>query len=199
VALAGNAVAIDTSSFPPVLTLLTDAPNTRLRSDLWTALMNYSSGLKYVWDTAQGVAREASIIDESHSPVIPTLSEEEMGEWRKEFAERFKVHLAPRAAERLSVWQQQGLPSKFLPSHLIGEWNREVKTKSVARLQQWFKANRLDEPANILVQHPSREQANDLGMLRQLVIECVRVMTDQELAELRLPPHVLLRIRAKQS
>src|SRR5690606_21223580 len=57
----------------------------RIRGDLWTAMMDYTSGRRYVWDDTQGVARQADA--EDPRPPFPTISADELDRWRLEFLE----------------------------------------------------------------------------------------------------------------
>src|SRR6266850_1463987 len=54
----------------------------RIRADLWRAVLDYSSGHNYVWDTSEQVVRPAKLKEDG--PVLPTLSLADLDEWRTE-------------------------------------------------------------------------------------------------------------------
>ena len=58
-----------------------------IRSDLWTAIVDYRSEKVYVWDSDRRCVR----IDEEgvEGDVLPTLDEEELYKWRNQFAEEY--------------------------------------------------------------------------------------------------------------
>src|SRR5262249_7211649 len=94
VGLARDTVNIDSSTYPPIVTLLSaeteqiekrPVTKSRVRPDLWRAVLDYSHGYTFVWDTDTKSAREALPADAF--PVLPTISENELRSWRTSFAE----------------------------------------------------------------------------------------------------------------
>src|SRR6185437_13975726 len=90
----GGFVAVEWSAEPPIVELIegeeakapleTPVPTGRIRTDLWFAIMDFSSGIVYVWDTSNAKARPSDGL-EKDAVRIPTLSREEFQRWREEF------------------------------------------------------------------------------------------------------------------
>ena len=73
-------LALDATQRPPVAILkgvtpasagASEARGTRVRSDLWQAVLDFSSGEEYIWDDGEDVAKRASDA-RSSGPVLPT-------------------------------------------------------------------------------------------------------------------------------
>lgn len=194
-----DVLSVDTNTWPPTVQLLGDAPEVieNLRRDLWTAIVDYRSGRRYVWDPTQLLAREAS--PDETSNILPTLSAEEFAQWRRKFAEQHQGEIGGEDA-RLLRWAERGLPTKLLPVALQGPWIQEVKKKVEERIRGWFNSQGFALPAGLLVAKQSTTKVRDdeLAALRELVIECVRQMTRDELSEIKLPPAAILRGREKR-
>jgi hypothetical protein len=204
-------VVVDDSTFPPVVELREEArpraasgssavgrisQRNRVRDDLWTAVLDYSSGKRYVWDPdAQSVAVALSGADAR--PTLPTLTEESISEWRRAFAEAEEPGLSPREAEAIGTWRDGGLGTVALPSRLRGPWNAELKRRVVATLEQWFHDEGLGVPADLLVEQGSAE-SSEVERLRTFIQECVGVMTRRELEGLSLPAAAMLRLRSRK-
>ncbi|MGH4014188.1 MAG: OST-HTH/LOTUS domain-containing protein [Pseudonocardiaceae bacterium] len=171
----------------------------KIRPDLWRAAVDYRSGSTYVWDETAGVAHIADPGDPR--PVVPTVTDTEVGEWRQDFAEAVRSEPgSERVVERLNEWLQHGYGTSFLPAGLRGRWNEFARGKVEARLRDFFEDHNLTAPDDLLidyVEQPSRSlqagRRSDVPRLRALVQRCVAVMTEQELTELRISPAVLLR------
>jgi hypothetical protein len=88
----------------------------RIRSDLWKAVMDFSSGHQYVWDEAQGLAREATANDSE--PVIPTVTPELLDTWRTEFVETHRSALGQDDLRATVHWKDHRLPTSSLPAPL---------------------------------------------------------------------------------
>ena len=83
----------------------------RVRPDLWLSIIDYSSGKTYTWDVSSHRVRGGEPGD---TLVIPTLSRQEMSNWRREFADQHH-----RPAE-LDKWQEAELGVQALPEALRG-------------------------------------------------------------------------------
>jgi hypothetical protein len=154
----------------------------RVRADLWRAAMDYSSGTRYAWDRTTQSAREAT---DGDTLMVPTLSKEEMQEWRDEFAQR------DPSDPKVLRWKAEGLTTYALPSRLRHEWNRFVQSKITARLTQWLKDHSID--VDLTENEPLPQAETPTDGLRSVVIACVQVMTREELSELRIPASVVYR------
>lgn len=165
-----------------------------VRRDLWNAVVDYARGEPYVWSGAVAVRRDAEEVSDA-APVLPTLTREEAAAWRAEFVEGLLGGADPAARNALERWRDDHLGTRALPASLQGHWNEEFKRRVVTRLRDWFMAQGIPEPIDLLL--PSRKSTpqakSRVEELRALVIRCVQNMTAEELSELRLPPEALLR------
>ncbi|MGQ0774471.1 MAG: hypothetical protein ACT4NY_08655 [Pseudonocardiales bacterium] len=94
----------------------------KIRSDLWRAVVDYRSGSTYVWDQMAGLARAADPDDPS--PVLPTVTDTEVADWRQDFADSVRPELSSDwVVERLDEWLQRGYGTGFLPAGLRSRWN----------------------------------------------------------------------------
>ncbi len=109
----------------------------RVRKDLWMAIMDYSSGRPYIWDASAGRARVAQANDEG-ALRMPTLTMVELAEWRFSFVEANKGQLQGQALVSAQRWQEQGLPTTYLPFTLQQLWNKELALRVKQRLQDFF-------------------------------------------------------------
>jgi hypothetical protein len=108
----------------------------RIRKDLWIALIDYASGRRYVWDEAQGIAREATSHDTQQT--IPTLTPDELREWRTEFLDANLASLTTSDRVLAKRWRDEGLPTLSLPLALQQHWNRELTRRVRQRLNSFF-------------------------------------------------------------
>ena len=163
-----------------------------IRSDLWDAVLDYSSGRKYYWDGEGAVPLEGD--DSANKKLLPTLEEAEFEGWRMEFA-------TARAGEdtgsslRVRDWLSREEPLAELPKSLRVPWLVELKGRVFQRLSAWFEAEGIDAPKDLVVQKESRRQG-DVEILRNQVIATVRGMSRAELESLMLPATSLWRSRS---
>lgn len=201
--LAGHAdlVEVDSSTRPATVRLLgtpksEDAAvvgphSTRIRSDLWQAIMDYSSGTTYVWDAASGVARSRRDSDAEGS-VLPTSTASEIHDLRTRFQADHRVASTEPERILLASWADNDLSTGALPPRLRGPWNAAQKVLVKAKLHDWFAARGLPEPGNVeqQVERPVRRTSDDL---RDWVQAVVHAMTEDELRALQLPASATLR------
>lgn len=64
----------------PVAAVLT--PERRVRSDLWRAVLDYSSGKAYVWDGERAVQTKPQDAETERRPRLPTATPQDLAEWR---------------------------------------------------------------------------------------------------------------------
>src|ERR1035441_7310148 len=92
-----DVLEIDNSFLPGAVTLKSAEPmplsqdisnlqRNRVREDLWRAILDYSSGSRYVWDAESSTAIIAP--EGSEGPFLPTISPETMTQWKTEFLAR---------------------------------------------------------------------------------------------------------------
>lgn len=159
--------------------------------DLWRAVLDYSSGLSYVWDAERNLARPAATNE--NGLVMPTISEVELDKWRDEFI-RSQGELSPLISSELEVWKRDRLPTVKLPVQFRGPWNGFLKQKVQSLLSNWFETQSLTLPT---VQPPTANlrafERDAHAELRQFIIDCVRVMSAKELEEVRVAPATALK------
>lgn len=188
---------LDTGSRPAAVTLREAAtvpasaevrPSPRIRGDLWDAVMNYSAGHRWAWS---GTAAVPEYDAPDGAPLLPTLSADELAQWRAEFA---AGHAGDPGGKDLGPWALSSGATRQLPPAMRPVWNADVKARVLGRLAEWFAATGIMAPDDAAsgsaadagqgrpVAGPARA-----GSLRAFVAGCVAVMTDEELASLVLP------------
>jgi hypothetical protein len=197
---------LDDSTVPPKVSLhtsiagpptATGIERSRIRPDLWAAIVDYRSGLTYIWDGEAALAVEDLSAEETESQrVLPTLNVEELDAWRNEFLESVNdvIRDDPKAVEQVRRWVDNRLGTRYLPASLRTLWNQELKRRVADRLTDWFANQGLPLPPGLLEARPViRDQAVGADTLRQLILRCVQVMTENELRQVNLPPSAVLR------
>jgi hypothetical protein len=170
------------------------SPHPDIRPDLWEAVLDFSSGTRYIWDAAQGQARAAAREDE-HAVQLPTITAEEFDGWRRDFAEQYRPADEP-TFKQLEHWRDLRLPTLALPPACRGLWNKHLKEHVKQRLSRWFGDNQLGDVPNLPI--PPKQAPNDeLQKLRDFVIRCVQHMSKAELEDLRLTSPSVLRVIPK--
>ena len=189
-----DVVSLDEFQSPPVVTLLSRpaAPGFRVRADLWRAVMDYSSERRYVWDRERQMVCEATEDwDQRHR--LPTITPHELREWREQFV---SAHLTGSQAvepRRAKLWIETG-PTRFLPRHLQGDWNRTLASRVEDRLRVWFRTLDLTPPHNLVEQPEEAVEDPGTAGLRAFVLRCVTSMTEEELKALDVPASALFRM-----
>jgi hypothetical protein len=201
--LPAGLLSLDETESPAVAVLTEKeaqhgAPGTsfaRVRSDLWRAVLDYSSGHRYAWDASRREARVAAP-DES-APILPTVTADGFREWRVAFAKTQSEGVTGSDGMRLKRWTDESLPTAFLPTRLRPLWNAELKRCVETTLQEWFKKNAIEPPIDLVTVDAPPITHDAAQNLRQFVLDCVRAMSARELAELPIPAAAALRARAK--
>ncbi|NEA62577.1 hypothetical protein [Streptomyces sp. SID12488] len=201
-------LALDSSTIPPKVRLidtsLTDSKNApaairgRIRPDLWRATMDYRSGNIYHWDGKQAIAvHPTAPSTDSTLPEMPTISSEDMDQWRHNFQETLpeQILIDEQESEQVAIWAARGLATNNLPIRTRNIWNEYLNNRVVKLLAEWFRDNSLPVPED-LVQHRNPIRSNapvGVAQLRELILRCVRNMTEEELKAISLPPSAVLR------
>lgn len=165
--------------------------NRFIRRDLWKAALDYSSGNRYYWDGQRAVPSEGEVTSEAK--VLPTVTEEELKVWRVEFVQEQSTENTERAS-LLYGWLERTEPLSQLPTSLRVPWVIELKSRVLTRLKDWFDAEGIPVPADIVTRGEGRRES-DIDALREGVLAAVRSMSRSELEALQLPATVLLRHR----
>jgi hypothetical protein len=199
-------LAVDSSVHPPIVELLgteqipaplQEKPSSgnRVRPDLWRATVDYSSGLEFIWDMERGKARPA--LEGEDGRRLPTVGPDDLSEWRRAFFEENQSELLSKRydLERTRTWLEHGYGTRFLPAWLQGPWNEFTTARVVERLSQWFQKEGLPIPNDLVQPLPEAHKGGktELEQLREFVIDCVKVMTAQELSMLQLPASAVSR------
>lgn len=168
----------------------------RVRQDLWDAVVDCVSGHTYVWDGARAVARSPEDLDESAVPRLPTVTPEELGNWREAFADEVRPSVDPDVQDALDRWRDAPTSSQLLPQRYRNRWYGVLKRHVRGRLETWFADHAVDPPTDwIVTSAPSRTSAgDDTEHLRSVALRAVRMMTRAELERLDLPVSVVARM-----
>ena len=161
---------------------------TRIRSDLWRAIFDRSSGNTYYW-----LAETGEVVTEPTDgacPILPTIDAETDRQLRQLFVASLSA-----ASDEATEWAGSLLPLSHLPPELRYRWSRELTEQVHQRLLGWFKDQGLEPPTDFItvVQPRPERPATELDSLRRLVQRVVQEMTAEELSQLSLPPRAILK------
>jgi hypothetical protein len=113
------------------------SPMTRIRSDLWHGIVDYSSERPWVWDADTGLARVVEDADDL--PPLPTITQIDMAALRNRYVEECSAKITdPDLLERLRQWASEGRGAFVLPPDVRHTWNRFLKAEVAARLMDFF-------------------------------------------------------------
>src|SRR5215207_4197538 len=186
-------VEIDSSAVPTTVTLreqvaaavIEEPPSGRIRGDLWNAVVDYSSGYRWMWLGGRAVRYPPD--HDVVGPLLPTLSENDMRQWRAEFAEDYRARLGADDADWLAEWAEGAGRTQELPVRLRRSWNGRLKANVLRRLRDWFVSRAESPPSDLITSEMAVPDAASHDALREFVLDCVASMTDQELHSLNLP------------
>ena len=209
-ALHDDIVSVDTTFRPPIIQLRDVAaavapsgtstppkawrgPQTRIRSDLWLAIMDVDASEPYYWDGA--TARQGATSPEQ--PALPTATADDLAAWRSEFVEAAKdAYGASFTEERLRRWATEVRSARVLPHFVRADWMTSLKRHVQERLETWFVDQGISPPADMVVDTTrERNVDTEIDQMRRLVVRVVEKMSQKELEELQLPASALLRAR----
>jgi len=172
-----------------------DTRRWRIRRDLWDAVLGVRDADAFIWEHGDVIRLPQDEAAGHEGARLPTLTGPELDSWQGDFASE----QPPDAgyATVLDGWARGDHSTAELPRHLRHLWYARLKRLVRDRLEDWFEQQGIAVPAD-MIELPStgRIRRSESGSdLRKLVVACVRVMTDDELRELRLPPEAVLRMR----
>ncbi len=173
---------------------------TRIRDDLWRAVMDYGSGNVYVFDADADLAHPRRS-DDLALPQIPTVSRDDVSSWRHEFIESLAPSIKTEFSDKLEAWAHGRGRQSDLPAPTRGPWAEFTKSKVTQILFNWFTGQGITPPSDLVIateaRHlPSSEAISEVVQtrrLRELIIRAVREMTYEELSQMPLPASVFLR------
>ena len=195
-----DVLELDESTTPPVAALKNavferqpdpGSERSRIRSDLWWAVFNFSSQQKYFWDPAAQVARTAGP-EEALGPEMPTITADTFTEWKSEFAASVD---AAEWDDRLAEWTNNRRPSNFLAPPLRHRWNGYLKEKARDHLLAWFRRQELNPPRDLMEASQPVGRGTRGEDLRRRLIACLRSMSAEELERVQIPASALLRLK----
>ena len=190
---------LDETRRPPGVTLkgthvqsesASEPPRTKVRPDLWRAVMDFARDARYVWDKDQGVAKPEHDCP-TGGPAMPTITVEQFTTWKRGFAEG--VDEVDQDA-RFMDWVENLRPASFLADSIKHRWNVHLKKEVQNHLSAWFEAQGLPIPQDLSnTLHGAKRSPDD--ELRRRLIACVRLMTPDELERVQIPSSALLRMK----
>ncbi|MEU9571406.1 hypothetical protein AB0D62_16265 [Streptomyces massasporeus] len=201
-------LTLDNSTIPPKVRLIdaswpqdtkaTVVNRGRIRPDLWRSIMDYRSDGEYRWNGSRAILLYSPFSEEEKTlPTLPTISREEVAEWRVSFQEALRESqtLNDQELEQLQTWARDGLPTNKLPLAARSKWNEHLNKQVVERLASWFRENSLPVPDDLVQQRTAERKSDHIGtgQLREFILRCVRSMTEDELKAINLPPAAVLR------
>lgn len=160
-----------------------------IRSDLWNAMLDYSSPGQWLWSPTAESTFKSGVGDRPDDCIpLPTLDPELLGQWRTEFANALQQRLDDDERRRVEEWSSLGLRATALPRRVVHEWNELVRQRVRERLVEFFDLQGLEQPRDLDVSRPARQSRNQL---RAFVQQCIGLMSDAELREISIPVHSL--------
>ena len=164
----------------------------RIRADLWHAIVDYSDTDGWVWDQTLSKAvpaDEAGATSDAYR--LPTLDRPALQEWRAEFVEQHLAELGGQTALDLKDWASRGLGTAALPKPLRELWNIWIRDRVHDRLVQFFNSNGLQPPRDLVVRG---RQPKSTDELRAFVLRCIAQMSESDLKELPIPAEIAMRV-----
>ena len=162
--------------------------NVRIKGELWRAIFDRSSGNTYYWLADLGIVGTSPT--SGNCPILPTVNAETDKKWRQAFLESL-----PSIPQDARDWAGSLLPLSQLPQDLRHQWNRTQTENAYQLLLSWFKEQGVDPPSDFVTEIEPRQESRvaELEALRRLVQRVVHEMTEEELAQLPLPPRAIFR------
>jgi len=174
----------------------TEEPSKRLRvrSDLWLAIMDYSSGSKYVWDDTSQLARRATAGD-AGAPLFPTVERSKLLEWREELYSSLEGQVDELARAQIRRWIEKRAGTMLLPVAYRAAWNAIQNNRVLDLLNEFFAEKGSPPPRDLLVSRnrPVSRGSSEEETLRSFLHRCVDAMTDEELSSVNITARVALR------
>ena len=194
-----DVLELDETRWPPAVTLrgvhqesepASESTRTRVRPDLWRAVMDFSRDARYVWDNDERVAKPAGDSVTS-GPDMPTITTEQFTRWKQAFADG--VDDAEQDT-RFKDWVEHLRPASFLAADVRHRWNDHLKKEVENHLIAWFQRQNLPLPADLVEKRPGVVRTPDEELRRRLTA-CLHSMTMDELERVQIPSSVLLRLK----
>lgn len=202
-------LALDESQNPPLALLLSEPrpvpidESVQVRSDLWRAVLDYDRREPYLLVDGYAVPSSLAPDHASEAPRLPTITPQDLGAWREDFASSAREILEGRTdqLQRLSDWVAEHQGTRGLPGVLRGRWNLHMKNAVLERLRTWYAAQELELPGDLttpvsMVRRPElARQHTEESLLRQALLESISRMSFEELRQVSVPAISLIRRR----
>jgi hypothetical protein len=185
-----------------------DWRRTRIRDDLWNAMLDYESNSIYVLDRRSDLARKKELTDDD-SLVLPTATRVKVKTWRLDFAKQSSAGATLEQASELLAWTNGPGRTAELPRALRGRWAEYLKRTISREIHEWFRSKGLTIPADVHVSADSRgdldtdstsiDEVVAVRRLRNTLIRALSLMTPDEMSALLIPASVVARMNDQQS
>jgi hypothetical protein len=126
-------LALDTTTYPAEVELRP----AHIRSDLWRAVTDYTSGEQYVWDRNLRRSRRRRTTDDQ-ALVVPSLTKNDELAWKSDFAVRHRGSTSSAELSTLERWANGKCGTNVLSDRLKSLWNRERSWRVWELLTDWF-------------------------------------------------------------
>jgi len=178
------------------------SPSARIRPDLWSAMLDYRSGLQYRWNPRTGRTVTDEGVTDAGIIAMPTIAASGLGEWRREFARPLEGEASAADAEKIASWVDRSSATIFLPAQYRGLWNAFLRDHVAERLEEFFVTNQLSAPADLKQNRADpapAEDPNGANDLRRRLHQMINDMTEAELQLISIPVSVSYRIGRRRT
>ncbi len=169
-----------------------------VRPDLWHAILDFTSGQSYGWDTSTNLARP--LLPGEQLQLLPTISAQELSDWRKQFLDKHIDQASDADKTRINRWHAESLATFYLPKELRRPWVEELISRVEETLKTWFAKEGINPPTIVTtrIRTPRDHTEPELNELRTAAMQCIQVMTHEELQELKFSTAVIARLKTKR-
>lgn len=161
----------------------------RIREDLWNAVVDYRSGLNYVWDPGRARAVGIEGTDNENRPTFPTIHADDVRAWRAECARKWVSLNGDAVHDSIEAWVDD--PRVRVSHRFLETWRADQRERVAARIAEFFESAGVPTPADAF---PSASPPEKPALTaRELVRLAAEVMSDSEIDSLQLPVRVVFR------
>lgn len=179
----------DESARPDAHVAATRGSGRRIREDLWKAVVDYRSGLKYVWDPSLARAVGVDGDDDDGRPTFPTIEANDVREWRSDCARKWVSLNGNTDRDSIDAWIDD--PRVRVSNRFLEAWRADQRERVAARIADFFESVGLGTPADAFpsASAPTRPELT----AREIVRLAAEVMSDSEIDSLQLSVSVVFR------
>jgi hypothetical protein len=161
-----------------------------VRTDLWLATLDYKSGDTYVWDRARNTAAKG--VPSSTAVSFPTADVETLRQWRTDFLASITADV--NDLNHLNSWETRGGATILLPAKYRGLWNAFLRDRVVERVSNFFVANHLDLPRDLIEARGKKVKATTQSALRDRLHSIIDLLSEEELEQVTVPIASIVRL-----